>query len=181
MRNHNLQTCKKRLLSVCFPFPGTPCITDAYYFNTFHAAGVSRRQVKHFTKVLKMSTFWNLVTNIWNHHLKCIQISTNMPGIGLEISEISIILRNKTILHGWWNGMAACKVLIIIAGGHCFSMYIRGLPNNFSISLTSLFYRKLNQYQTYLLLLLLYKRISTILEILEMCEILSLSSAAWKW
>ena len=42
-------------------------------------------QVNKFTKVSKMSTFWNLVTIIWNHHEKCIQISTNMPGIGLEI------------------------------------------------------------------------------------------------
>ena len=34
---------------------------------------------------------------IWNHHEKCIQISTNMPGIGLEICDICEILRNKTI------------------------------------------------------------------------------------
>ena len=26
---------------------------------------------------------------IWNHHEMCFQISTNMPGIGLEICEIS--------------------------------------------------------------------------------------------
>ena len=25
---------------------------------------------------------------IWNHHVKCIQISTNMPGIGLVTCEI---------------------------------------------------------------------------------------------
>ena len=35
---------------------------------------------------------------IWNHYEKCIQISTNMPGIVLEICEISRILRNQTIL-----------------------------------------------------------------------------------
>ena len=28
---------------------------------------------------------------IWNQHGKCIQISTNMPGIGSSISEISEI------------------------------------------------------------------------------------------
>ena len=40
---------------------------------------------------------------IWNHQEKCIQISTNMLGISLEIGEISRILRNKLILYGWWN------------------------------------------------------------------------------
>ena len=29
---------------------------------------------------------------IWNHNEKCIEISTNMPGIGLEICEISSTL-----------------------------------------------------------------------------------------
>ena len=37
---------------------------------------------------------------IWNHHGKCIQISTNMPGIGLVVREIAfefgIILRKQT-------------------------------------------------------------------------------------
>ena len=46
---------------------------------------------------------------IWNHHVKCIQISTNMPGIGLEICEILRILRNKTILYGWWNQWPRAK------------------------------------------------------------------------
>ena len=51
----------------------------------------------------------NLVTNvklvefhdhIWNNYGKYIQISTNMPGIGLEMFEMLTILRNKTILCG---------------------------------------------------------------------------------
>ena len=42
-----------------------------------------------------------MATIIWNHHEKCIQISTNMPGNGLEICEISIILRNKMIFSGY--------------------------------------------------------------------------------
>ena len=29
---------------------------------------------------------------IWNHHEKCIQISTNMPGIGSLIPEIDVKL-----------------------------------------------------------------------------------------
>ena len=39
--------------------------------------------------------------SIWNHNEKCIEISTNMPGIGLEMCEISGILWNKTILYEW--------------------------------------------------------------------------------
>ena len=34
-----------------------------------------------------MSTFWNYSDYILNHHEKYFQISTNMPGIGLEICE----------------------------------------------------------------------------------------------
>ena len=56
-----------------------------------------------FYKSSKNSKFLNLVTIIWNHHEKCIQISTNMPDIGLEICEISTIFRNKTMLYGWGN------------------------------------------------------------------------------
>ena len=35
-------------------------------------------------KILEFSDY------IWNHHEKCIQISTNMPGIGLLIREIHV-------------------------------------------------------------------------------------------
>ena len=35
-----------------------------------------------------MSQFWNFTNYIWIHHEKCIQISTNKPGIGLVIGEI---------------------------------------------------------------------------------------------
>ena len=30
--------------------------------------------------------------HIWNHHEKCIQKSTNMPGIGLLILEIAVLI-----------------------------------------------------------------------------------------
>ena len=46
---------------------------------------------------------------IWNHSEKYIEISTNMPGIGLEICEISRILWNQTILYGWWNQWPRAK------------------------------------------------------------------------
>ena len=45
---------------------------------------------------------------VWNHYEKCIQTSTNMPSIGLEMCEILRILREKKqILYGWWN---QCKM-----------------------------------------------------------------------
>ena len=40
--------------------------------NAFHVVGEC--------KYSKMPTFWNFMTIIWNHHGKCMQISTNMPG-----------------------------------------------------------------------------------------------------
>ena len=50
---------------------------------------------------------------IWNRHEKCIQISTNMPSIGLVIPEITFEVlefwKNNTIFHG--KTMTACLVL----------------------------------------------------------------------
>ena len=37
-----------------------------------------------------MSKAWNFVTIIWNHYVKYLQISTNMPGIGSLIREIDV-------------------------------------------------------------------------------------------
>ena len=48
---------------------------------------------------------------IWNHHEKCIEISTNMPGIGLEICEISRIFKQQNDFVWMVKPMAACKVL----------------------------------------------------------------------
>ena len=60
--------------------------------NPFHAAD----NHKMFKKIKKCqnSGIW-YGDYIWNHHEKCIQISTNMPDIGLEICEI------LSILYGW--------------------------------------------------------------------------------
>ena len=57
--------------------------------NTYHVAGMSRRQIKNFITFSKTSTFWNFITIfvITNHHEKCIEISPNMTGIGLVICE----------------------------------------------------------------------------------------------
>ena len=54
--------------------------------NAFHAAGESRIFNK-FVKNVKIVEFRD---HIWNQHKKCIQISTNMPGIGLLIREIAV-------------------------------------------------------------------------------------------
>ena len=57
---------------------------------TYHAAGMSRRQVQNVPKCSKMLRFLEFHDHIWNHHEKCIQISTSMPGIGSLIREIHI-------------------------------------------------------------------------------------------
>ena len=38
--------------------------------------------------MFKNVKFIEFYYDIWNHHVKCIEISTTMPGIGLVISEI---------------------------------------------------------------------------------------------
>ena len=52
---------------------------------TYHAAGVSRRQLK--IKNVEIVEFHD---HIWNRHEKRSQISTNTPGIGSLIREIAI-------------------------------------------------------------------------------------------
>ena len=66
--------------------------------NTFHATSVSRRQIKNVTKNSKNSKILEFGDYIGNQHEKFIQISTNMPGIGLENCEISrIFFRGKKL------------------------------------------------------------------------------------
>ena len=57
--------------------------------NAFHAAGECRRQLKNVTNLVKKCQNCGFHDHIWNHHKKCIQISTNMPSIGLVIPEIT--------------------------------------------------------------------------------------------
>ena len=68
---------------------------------------MSRRQSKP-SQNLKKVNILEFGDYIWNHHEKFIQISTNMPGISLEICEILRILRNKTIFVWMVKPMAAC-------------------------------------------------------------------------
>ena len=44
----------------------------------------------------KKSKLWNFIFHTWNHHEKCIEISTNIPGIGSLIFEIAV-----TIWESW--------------------------------------------------------------------------------
>ena len=62
---------------------------DFVKLNTYHAAGECRRQVKNWTTFVK-NVESEEFHHIWNHNEKCIQISTNMPGIGSLIREIDV-------------------------------------------------------------------------------------------
>ena len=63
--------------------------------NTYHEAGESRRHVQNVTKFAKNVHLLELHDHIWNHHEKCIEISTNMPGIGSLIREIDFNISEK--------------------------------------------------------------------------------------
>ena len=63
---------------------------NPFNFNAFHAAGECRRQLKNVSKFVKNIKILEFGHYIWNHCEKCIQISTNMPGIGSLICEIYV-------------------------------------------------------------------------------------------
>ena len=65
-------------------------LSSLRYLNSHHAAGVSRRQLKNVTKLSKNVNILDFGDYIWNHHGKCIQMSTRMPGIGYLICEIDV-------------------------------------------------------------------------------------------
>ena len=60
--------------------------------NIFHAAGECRRQVKNVTNLVNNVNILEFHDHIWNRIEKCIQISTNMPGIGSLIREITVTI-----------------------------------------------------------------------------------------
>ena len=60
------------------------------WYLAFHAAGECRRHVKNVTNFVKNVKIVQFHAHIWNHHEKCIQKSTNMPGIGSIIREIAV-------------------------------------------------------------------------------------------
>ena len=51
---------------------------------------------------------------IWNHHEKFIQISTNMPSIGLEILRILNKFEKRNNFVWMVKPMAACKSITIV-------------------------------------------------------------------
>ena len=55
---------------------------------SIHEAGECRRQVINVTHFVKNVNILDFHAHISNHHEKCIQQSTNMPGIGSLIREI---------------------------------------------------------------------------------------------
>ena len=59
-------------------------------------------------KIINDSRFYDY---IWKNHDKCIQISTNMPGIGLEICVENFEKQNDLVWR--FKPMAVCKVLSI--------------------------------------------------------------------
>ena len=59
-------------------------------YNAFQTAGECRRQVKEWTKFVKNVEIVEFHDHMWHHNEKCIQISTNMPGIGSYIREIAV-------------------------------------------------------------------------------------------
>ena len=58
--------------------------------NAFHATGECRRHIKNLTKFVKNFKIVEFHGHIWNHNEKCIQISTNMPGIGSLFREVAV-------------------------------------------------------------------------------------------
>ena len=58
--------------------------------NAFHVAGECRRQVTNLTKFVKNVEIVQFNYHIWNHSEECIQISTDMPGIGSLIREVAV-------------------------------------------------------------------------------------------
>ena len=81
-------------------------------FNTYHAAGVIRRQVQNCVKCSKNVEILEFGNNIWNHREKCIQISTHMPSIGSIINEKGFDLKKKmkkkTLLFAWESQYPRC-------------------------------------------------------------------------
>ena len=59
-------------------------------FNAFHTAVECRRLVQKLTNLVKNVKIVEFRDHIWNHNEKCIQMSTNMPGIGSLICEKDI-------------------------------------------------------------------------------------------
>ena len=59
-------------------------------YQGYHAVDVSRRQIQKFTFFFKNNKIVEIhYYIIWNHEEKCIQMSTNIPGICLVDRKIA--------------------------------------------------------------------------------------------
>ena len=66
-------------------------IDISFKVNAFHAAGECRRQGQQVNKICKKNVeIVEFHDHIWNNNEKCIQKSTNMPGIGSVNREIAV-------------------------------------------------------------------------------------------
>ena len=83
-----------------------------YSFNTYNAAGVSRRQDQYVTNFEKNVNILEFGYCIWNPFEKCIRKSPNMPGIGSLICKIDVnVFRNLRNKHAFFcseKPMPAC-------------------------------------------------------------------------
>ena len=61
-----------------------------YIFNTYNAAGVSRRQDQNLTNFVQNVNILGFGYYIWNPYEKLIQKSPNMPGNGSLIRKIDV-------------------------------------------------------------------------------------------
>ena len=68
-----------------------------YIVNTRYVAVVSSRQVQNYTKCSKNVNILEFHDHIWNRHEKCIQISTNMPSIGLVDLWWSMLWNSRNV------------------------------------------------------------------------------------
>ena len=72
---------------LCFSHKAPFVKLHAFNLTLLHAAGVSRQQLIH-NKMLKNVNILEFGDYIWNE--KCIEISANIPGIGLETKRFCI-------------------------------------------------------------------------------------------
>ena len=81
---------------------------DVGQTNSNTQIGECRRQVQNLTTFVKNVEIVEFHDHIWNHNEKCIQLSTNMPSIGLVIPEITCemleFLENKHNFAQWNQG-----------------------------------------------------------------------------
>ena len=78
----NVPTGSRARIDQAFLFINMIKVDVLFAFNTFHAAGKCRRQVKHLTNYVNFFKIVEFHEHIWNHYEKYIEISTNMPAIG---------------------------------------------------------------------------------------------------